>query len=495
MNGMPLSVVEKLQTHDAIEAETQWQWDLLPRPVIDEYISTGAQSAAAYMERIAQTDCISGPSDALLANKWRHGRRAIAMLPILDRVLYRAVVASLKSLLPDLLRSNEDFARFKNSPLEVDGAQSVVTTDIANFYSSIPIELLSNLLLDRTGQVEEVRWLTGFWYRVSGRTTGVPQVNESSDAICEMYALELERRVASRNIRTFRYADDFRLIARSEKDAVTALEVFDEEARGLGLFVNERKTYVQSIDSYQQALKGASDPNTIIQEVREDLRDFDLYSFEPIEPEEADVQQGAARRMLSLWKEHQRPWKTGGERLEAAKLAKKAFAVLTQLRDDDAVSVCPAVMDSDPQNTPAVARYLRTLISDGNGDAWRELQKITAELPLSKWQRYWLLDTLRDCPFRLDGSMLDWTLGQAGRNQAEALRTYACWILGVNDRLTGDVWRAAVSGGLTSLGSPTMSGAIIFCHDLSYREKAQLIPNGYFDQGMFDWASDDCPPF
>lgn len=98
-------------------------------------------------------------------------------------------------------------------------------------------------LVQRSGRWQPVDWLKNFWLQISDGNIGLPQVSQPSDLVAEAYADELRRRLLRRGLHAWRYADDFRLAAKSHGEAFTVLEAFDEEARRLGLFVkNARRT-------------------------------------------------------------------------------------------------------------------------------------------------------------------------------------------------------------------------------------------------------------
>jgi hypothetical protein len=191
--------------------------------------------------------------------------RPVAFLPILERVLYRAVVGVIGDELPESHRIGDKWATAVNGPLSVDNATHVVVTDLLNFYSSIPTERLTAELIQRTGRWEPNDWLKSFWVSIAGGNNGIPQVSESSDLIANAYADELHRRLLRRNVKCWRYVDDFRMAASSLSVAFGCLEVFDEEARALGLTVNERKTQTLTLERYRARLDA---PNKRVQSIK-----------------------------------------------------------------------------------------------------------------------------------------------------------------------------------------------------------------------------------
>ena len=205
-----------------------------------------------------------------------------------ERVLYRATA----KLLADGLageRQDDDYATFLNAPVNND-ENFIIITDLANYYSSIQIDRLADVLLSRTGKWSIISWLRDFLLAISPDIGGLPQGNYASDRLADTYADTLLRKLRRRGLATWRHADDFRIGASSYQNTINALEIFDEEVRALGLFVNERKTYVVDQDKdIANKDREMEFFTSAWQEKRQQLTTIDIYSAEPVLPENAEI--------------------------------------------------------------------------------------------------------------------------------------------------------------------------------------------------------------
>lgn len=479
----------QLDVRLAVAQESVWEADLIPRPLIDRFAELHTDLVSGHIAQLALDDEAFRPCDLLIAHKWSYGRRPVALVPFRERVLYRAAVEKIKPYLPAVIRGDEAYRDFKAAPGELGSdITHVVTTDLANYYSSIPTDQLGQHLKGRAGYFELVTWLERFWQEISGRYVGIPQVNESSDHVAEAYADDLQRRILSRGVTSFRYSDDFRLVASSAKAAVRALEVFDDEARKLGLFVNERKTRTDAIASYMGSTRGSSSSqNSTITKAREAFVGVDLYSDNIFEPDEAEEHRATATEMLDLWSSGRREVHDGEPRAEIVRLAKTALGLLESIEDPTAVPWCEAIIQTEPQLTPAVAQYLRTLQSRHHDEVLHVLQGLVVRLPLSQWQRLWMLFVVESGGFLSDTSVIDWVRSNTRDTQSELLKSYAAWVLACNHQLDDATWREAAHGA-TSLTSPYLAGALVNCFGFSSAQKSQLVAPNFIDQQLFNWV-------
>jgi hypothetical protein len=374
-------LADELDFEDAVRQESAWAPDLLPQPLDTLFAGENVTATADVVAELGQASLRISPADVIAANKWRYGRRPVAVLPLVERILYRAVVNHIRDDLPVVERGNGKHEEFEASPLESSDTQWVVITDLANFYSSIPTVKLCEELVQRSGRWQPVDWLKNFWLQIADGNIGLPQVSQPSDLVAEAYADELHRRLLGRGLQAWRYADDFRLAARSQASAFAALEVFDEEARRLGLFVNERKTYTLSRGRYVE-LREESNRRLagIFRAVSDELTQFDPYTSESVTPSQAEVLRGTAVHMLSPWQsEITAPTQAGDTQTQIvmAKGVRTAFDVLRSLADPAALSACSTVMQYESQLTPTVIAYLKAIAAAGQGG----LVWVTGQVP------------------------------------------------------------------------------------------------------------------
>jgi hypothetical protein len=473
----------------AVRAEAVWRPDLVPSPLINRFAAKNTQLMIEYVSQQAKANVTVIPADVLVAYKWRNGRRPVSLMRFEDRALYTAVANRLQAELPEnsYKRERGAYRQFTAAPTQVEGGAFVAATDITNYYSSIPIDLLVDLVQTRSGRVDGAQWVGRFLRALSGRHVGIPQVNRASEILADSYGDELERKIERRGIKVFRYSDDFRMVTSSHKRAVEALDIFDEEARELGLSMNERKTYIQSMERYERKLAGFGHNEEALKEaVREQLTNFDLYSQEPIPPDEAAVARTAALQMLELWEEVDlnADFETDAG---AGKLAGRALSVLETLEDGSALDIVENLLRFEPQLTPQIARYMAAAGKQEKDKVLRVAEDLVKRRSLSKWQRMWMLSVFENGEATWEPKLLEWIRTQADVSQVPALRAYALWILSRNWDLEIETWRASALD-IGPLHSPYTSAALADCMGVGAREAESLMPANYLDRKVYEWV-------
>ena len=491
MLSIPTPLVNELKFDEATNAEAAWSPSLVPTPLVNRFAQNNAEFVTNLLREAASAGISPRQADVLAASKWRFGRRPVALLPIAERVMYRAVTERIREDLPAYERGHNKHSAFLKSPIEAQEHTWVVVTDLANFYSSIPVHRLAEELTVRTGRWQPVDWLRNFWSATSAHATGIPQVVEPSDWIAEAYADELHRRLLRRGLKAWRYVDDFRLAATSQGAAVAALEIFDEEVRSLGLSVNERKTYIQNRERYHRwRVNSELHFPRIFAEVREELREFDWYSGESVDAETAEIMQEAALRTLQLWRterENGDGSQSAAAEVEIADLVGRAFQVLGAIDDPSGVIYCHEVLEKEPQLTAVTCRYLLELPHEHNESILDRVKYLISNVSLTKWQRLWVLELLSSdtlVPI-FDRAVTDWTRSNLG-DSAEYIRAQTLWTLGRNLSLRQSEWNDA-SLTMSRLGGPVAAGALKMT-DGSDREKDRLLQSDKLDREVFEWV-------
>jgi len=79
-------------------------------------------------------------------------------------------------------------------------------------------------------------------------------VHTASDILGDTYIDPVRRRMLIRGYATFTYSDDFRIASQTLGAARAAVEACAEEVRGLGLVLNDRKTYTYGTRKYRESL-------------------------------------------------------------------------------------------------------------------------------------------------------------------------------------------------------------------------------------------------
>lgn len=237
----------------ATATEVSQKADLLPPQPADAAVAADAAAGVSAIRAVALATDPSPGAPVIAARKWRHGRRPVSGVSLVDRVLYRAGVELLSPALAPA-RADPDFESMEKAPNQ-PGVGYVVLTDLAHYYSTINVDRLARLVLTRSGEWAAVSWLREFLRQTSGGLGGLPQGSTTSDRLGDTYAQALLTQLRRRGLNAWSFADDFRIACSDYRDAVLALEVFDEEARAMALFVNERKTFTYGIEKYRQRLQ------------------------------------------------------------------------------------------------------------------------------------------------------------------------------------------------------------------------------------------------
>jgi hypothetical protein len=492
-------LIDKLDLGKALNDELDHFPDLLPKQIVDQALLVNSEGVSDYIRQLALAGEPVEPVAKVVALKWRHGRRTVATLPLYERVLYRAVVQSIATDLVPRERGPAAYAEFQGEPLAHEGAEYVVMTDLANYYASIDIDRLSRELLRRTGQWAQVEWLRHFWTVTSDGFGGIPQMSPTSDIVADTYADLLHRALLRKGLAVWRFADDFRMACPTYGDCVTALEILDELARGLGLTVNERKTLTPSRDKYREIIDGPQRRLELINEaVREELTQVDLYDWSDVSPEQAEVLVEGAKRVIDIW---------SAEADQTASLDAQAITqvlpqtllILGASQSERALGAVPDLLRYEPQLTPVVCRYLRLLGPHQKASVASVVGYSISTLTLTKWQRIWLLYVTEGLVLSADRSWDAWLLNWMRREAEDdsvPLRCQAVWSLAQSWNLRRGEWDG-LDGMNSRYAAPFSAAALHGVSDLESRVRAQLEPKGRIEELVSQWSKSThfAPPF
>lgn len=100
MLSLAPSLADKLDFEGAVRQESVWTPDLLPQPLDMLFAGDNVTVTADVVAELGRAALRISPADVIAANKWRYGRRPVAVLPLAERILYRAVVNHIRDDLP-----------------------------------------------------------------------------------------------------------------------------------------------------------------------------------------------------------------------------------------------------------------------------------------------------------------------------------------------------------------------------------------------------------
>lgn len=486
-------LLDRLDIRLALTDETSGpRRDLLPVQVGDLAAQTNLDEVAVIITTRAREGNVGNqPAPVLAASKWRHGRRPAAVLPLPERVLYRAATSLLGDGLAEK-RAKDDYATFINAPVN-NGNAFVVVTDLANYYSSIQVDRLANVLLSRTGEWSVISWLRGFLQSISPDVGGLPQGNFASDRLADTYADTLLRKLRRRGLSVWRYSDDFRIGASSYQDGINALEVFDEVLRSMGLFVNERKTYIVHRDKYVEHMERERQYFTEAwKEKRDQLTTVDFYSFEPDFPEDLEVYGAVAMEELEAWADAVKEVREDDKKTLPTRLdLGLVLNILSIVGESAALEYVPELLLMEPQFTYQVAGYLYELSETHAAEVDSAVSKTIKETALSRWKSIWLCYALSNPnreaswpgPVALDSDVKEWLTAQTSV-QDEVLAAHAVWSLAVTGSLKQDVW-SRLNRLPGSYGSQFAAASIA---GLPPADRDSLDSGDRFDKIVRNWA-------
>lgn len=395
---VPQRLLDRLDLRSALEAELAFNSDLLPKQISDQAAAKDSDAHEMVIRQTLVTEDIATEAPVVTAQKSRFGRRPVPALTLPQRVTYRAVVQLLDEWLAPQ-RGETDYDDLQEGPARTE-ANYVVITDLAHYYVTLPVPALQRELMARSGEWQSVQWLGDFLTGLSPTRGGLPQGNYASDRLGDTYADTLARRLRRRGIDCWRYVDDFRLATTTYTQAVDALEVFSEEARGMGLLVNNSKTWITSMSRYRDRLDTPRKAFTEAwQHQRDKLTFVSPYDMSEFPPNDVEVMKEVALEELESWAQVADKLKTNQsenreERLDLARVMR----VLAVTKAEQALVHVPKLLVVEPQLMSRIARYLASLVEENRESVMDMLASAVSDpdLTLTAWQAIWLVDLLAD---------------------------------------------------------------------------------------------------
>lgn len=354
------------------------------------------------------------------ASKARHGVRPIAVWDLRSAVVYRALTNRLALKLPPLVRSGSAWTQFQREPLDRPG-KYIVSADIAACYQMLDHGELSRELTVQTGEGRTVEHIIELVQAVSGRSYGIPQQSLPSDVLAEVFLAALERRILRKGLDITRYNDDFRVNCESWSEVVRAIETLSEEARSMGLLLNDSKVLTYKRVTYEGKLNKADAlREEIANDAELDLTDYlETYDgdFEEITPEQTAIDQLAAVRVLERWQSVAgRGQVRDSKRAEHAALVQLVPVALRELGKSSidapkALDISMNLLRFEQTTTPGVCEFFTGRQDDAALLA--SFDKLLArDVYLTGWQAWWLQQPL---------ARLDLTTGKGSRRRTEWL--------------------------------------------------------------------------
>lgn len=200
----------------------------------------------------------------VLISKPSGGVRALAIPPIYDRCLQRAVAQTVSPVLEKLFHKHSFGYRKGRSRLQAadqiraawqQGYRWVLESDIDDFFNSIPwhgIELRLNAVFAADPIVQAIMaWMKAeiiFENQRVPRTMGVPQGAPLSPLVANLVLDDFDNDMQMAGFKMVRYADDFVVMCKSKARAESALEAARNSLAEHGLSLKPSKTRIVESD-------------------------------------------------------------------------------------------------------------------------------------------------------------------------------------------------------------------------------------------------------
>jgi RNA-directed DNA polymerase len=387
----------------AVDVELDRPVRLLPPNSVSPALLTRRDEVADWAHERLQGAFLPTAEESVAVSKPGHGVRPVAVWDLPSRLAYMALAERLRSALPAVERGKAQWKAFQRAPLQHSG-KYVVASDIAACYQYVDHRLLAEELLVQTGDHPVVETVTALLRETGGRAYGLPQQSDASDLLAEAFLSRLERALIRRGLRVSRYNDDFRFTCTTWSEATRAIEVLAEEARLVGLTVNDLKTVTWGREKYELHLDEA---DRLRQEIADAAKiDLTLVDVHPYDgtvveqpPEQDEVDLLGSVLVLDRWVS------IAGRGNVAARRRAEHRAVLELVpwalrtlqtepsSPDGVLDICTRMLRYERTLTPAVARYLTARNEDDRVLAAFD-RLLKAKAYLNGWQTWWLQQPL-----------------------------------------------------------------------------------------------------
>ena len=197
--------------------------------------------------------------EGIIIDKPKGGQRALAVPPLLDRVLQRAVAQMLTRIVEPVMYAhsygyrpgrNRMQARDLIQRLVREGYTWFFESDIDSFFDAVDHALIYNrlmsLLPDDPAVDRIMRWITAP-VRYQGRLIqrgGLPQGSPLSPLLANLVLDDFDKDLVAAGFKPVRFADDFVVPCKSKEQAERAAEVVGRSLKEKGLTLNEDQSRV-----------------------------------------------------------------------------------------------------------------------------------------------------------------------------------------------------------------------------------------------------------
>lgn len=204
--------------------------------------------------------------------------REAYILPLIDRIIYMAIVGELGELIDDSLIPciyASRYNRINQKSLLINGVEQwlklkykiaheiekkdknnefkyncILHVDILNFYDNIDKKMLvekMKRIASNTNHLNLINLLETFLFSYSEKSTGLPQNNDSSALLSTFYLNEVDAFMNNHTQSYYRFADDIRILCKNKYEARKYLVLLEKELKRCQLSVNSQKTKIVEV--------------------------------------------------------------------------------------------------------------------------------------------------------------------------------------------------------------------------------------------------------
>lgn len=401
MEPIPAQWIKGLDLSAALDAEVSTLRNLVPpEPWLDSVKSNQAR-VCAWVGSELERGLRPAQSIVVNARKVGNGIRPVAVMGIVERLVYRALSTHvLKSIrLPD--RTAEEYREMLQGPLDYIRGETagsflvlgdvslgyVVEADVAAFYQYVDHDILRREIQMQTGHIEGADHLAAFLGETERRTFGIPQLLDASDWLSEIYIRIVERDLGRKNLLVWRYNDDFRIGVEDFGQALGALEELAASVRLVGLTLNDYKTRTPSMMTYignNTSLKIDSKEQQI------DPQDVEVIVGEYLPEFEAESVAEALDTLGRLESTSDRFIDVRNITSADVRDLRRAVNALARNTHSDGLDYAVYLFFFVPSLTPRIANYLLQLFPIKSVRVAAIWDQLISSKSLSDWQAIWL---------------------------------------------------------------------------------------------------------
>lgn len=442
MNICIRNVLEKLDLKSAIPNASTPN-DLLPPRLEDKVGGELSSEFVGYLSKIIDDgEYYANQASFIHVPKPGFTTRPAALLTFPDKIIYEALVSSIKAKIEKKLISDEyvmwpradyvpkRWGEFERAPIGA-GETYIVNIDITSFYDSIDHSVLENKIVEIIGEDSIAKCIRKLLSTIMGSNRGLPQGLLPSDTLATLYLQPLDSAMLRSGFNYWRHGDDIRMSANNISLARKSIAIAEIELRKIGLVLNSSKCTIKKAEQYDLHLSETSKEYELIKDKLykekvddlstntnalqdamneaqlDDQMKWDLFYHESIsmedviqqmrehlQPAELDIAEELFSQTMIGIPDGDNPLPKDQFHVQI----KKSMLRLAAGKSNVAISNCSSLIAKFPDKTELVCNYLVSLSKSNSLDVANQVEDIVnSDLFLTSWQAAWIYRVLAEC--------------------------------------------------------------------------------------------------